>query len=70
MQLRVHNLRKYFRTRGGWTNPDVPECLMGHQAGLAVYARFDQAEQILVGGYLQAEANLSVYSRSKATIEL
>ena len=53
--LHPHNLRKFFRTYGRWTNPDVPEALMGHQSGLvAIYARYDQAEEILEEVYLKA----------------
>lgn len=48
MTIRSHNLRKFFRTYGKWKNPDVAEALMGHTSGLkAVYARFDQTEEIL-----------------------
>lgn len=71
LECRIHNLRKFFRTRGGWTNPDVSEALMGHQEGLStIYARFDQAEEMLEQGYLQAEPNLSIYEHSKSNIEL
>jgi len=71
MTLRPHNLRKYFRTRGEWTNPDIPEALMGHTTGLtAIYARFDQAEAILEKGYLEAEPRLSIYENSRTVTEL
>jgi integrase/recombinase XerD len=66
-----HSLRKYYRTRGGWSNPDIPEALMGHQSGLtAVYARYDQAEEILAKGYLEAEPHLSIFEGSKTVIDL
>ena len=69
--LRPHNLRKYFRTHGRWNNPDVAEALMGHQAGLnAIYARLDQAIEILIQGYKEAEPHLSIYSRSKVMLDL
>ncbi len=71
MTLHPHNLRKFFRTYGRWTNPDVPEALMGHQQGLvAVYARYDQAEKILEEVYLKAERNLSLYEHSTTMLEL
>ena len=69
--LHPHNLRKFFRTYGRWTNPDVPEALMGHQSGLvAIYARYDQAEKILEEVYLKAERNLSLYEHSTTMLEL
>ena len=71
IKFRPHNLRKFFRTHGNWSNPDVAEALIGHQAGLnAVYARLDQAVDLLVDGYLAAEPNLLVYENSKNMIEL
>ncbi len=71
MTLHPHNLRKFFRTYGRWTNPDVPEALMGHQSGLvAIYARYDQAEEILEEVYLKAERNLSLYEHSTTMLEL
>jgi len=69
--FRVHNLRKFFRTRGGWTNPEIAESLLGHVAGMkAIYARMDQAVDILVEGYLEALPNLCVYENSKSMLEL
>ena len=71
LAFRIHNLRKFFRTHGQWNNPDVAEALMGHASGLkAVYARFDQAVDILREGYLKAEKNLSVLSSTSKVIEL
>jgi len=61
LTIRPHNLRKFFRTWGGWSNRDVPECLMGHQQGLnAIYARADQALRLLVEEYKRAEKNLTL----------
>jgi predicted nucleic acid-binding Zn-ribbon protein len=71
MTIRPHNLRKFFRTHGNWRNPDVAEALMGHTSGLtAIYARFDQAEEILREGYLEAEPNLSISQNTQTIIEL
>ena len=71
MTIRPHNLRKFFRTHGKWKNPDVAEALMGHTSGLmAIYARFDQAEDILREGYLEAEQNLSISQNTQTIIEL
>lgn len=71
MCFRMHNLRKFFRTRGNWTNPDVPAALMGHQASLnAIYARMDQAIELLIEGYKEAEPNLSIYQNTKTITEL
>lgn len=69
--LRPHNLRKFFRTRGQWKNPDIAEALMGHQEGITkVYARYDQAEQLLEAGYLEAEPNLSIYANTSTMLQL
>ncbi|MHA1972480.1 MAG: tyrosine-type recombinase/integrase [Candidatus Hodarchaeales archaeon] len=66
-----HKLRKFFRTRGNWTNSDVPEALMGHQSGLtAIYARMDQAENILREEYLRAMPNLSINKNSRVVQDL
>ena len=71
MTIRPHTLRKFFRTYGRWKNPDVAEALMGHTSGLtAIYARFDQAEEILREGYLEAEQNLSISQNTQTIIEL
>jgi len=51
--------------------PDIAEALMGHTSGLtAIYARFDQAEEILREGYLEAEQNLSLSQNTQTIIEL
>lgn len=71
MTIRPHTLRKFFRTYGRWKTPDVAEALMGHTSGLtAIYARFDQAEDILREGYLEAEPNLSISQNTQTIIEL
>ena len=57
---RLHNLRKFFRTYGRWSNPDVAEALMGHQEGMSkIYARMDKATELLVKGIQQAEQYLT-----------
>ena len=44
---------------------------MGHQSGLvAIYARYDKAEEILEEVYLKAERNLSLYEHSTTMLEL
>ena len=44
---------------------------MGHTSGLkAIYARLDQAEDILREGYLEAEPNLSIYQNTQTIVEL
>jgi len=69
--LTPHKLRKYFRTYGEWSNPDIPSCLMGHQEGLhKIYARVDQAKQILEKGYLEAEPRLALFQDREATTKL
>jgi len=60
--LRPHNLRKFFETWGNWSNPSVPECLVGHIEGMRkIYQRMDQAERLLVEGYKEAEPNLTLF---------
>ena len=70
--LRVHNLRKFFRTYGRWSNPDCAECILGHSSGVsAVYSvQLDTAIPILEAEYLKCEANLSIFEQSKNIIEL
>jgi integrase len=69
MTIHVHCLRKYFRVRGGWVNPEFPEMLLGHIAGVrGVYARYDESQ--LAEAYLKAGSNLSVFEQSDHLIEL
>jgi integrase len=69
MTAHVHTLRKYFRVRGGWVNPEFAEMLMGHIGGVrGVYARYDEGQ--LAEAYLKAELNLSVYEESGPYLEL
>jgi integrase len=69
MTIHVHTLRKYFRIRGEWVNPEFPEMLMGHIAGVrGVYARYDESQ--LAEAYLKAEPNLSIYEQSGPFLEL
>ncbi len=71
LTIHPHNLRKFFRTYGKWSTPDVAEALMGHTSGLnAIYARLDQAEELLIEGYREAEPHLCILSENKATLEL
>jgi integrase len=61
LSVRPHNIRKFFRTWGGWSNPDIPKCLMGHQEGMdAIYSRPEQALRILVEEYKRIEPNLTM----------
>ncbi len=69
MTIHIHCLRKYFRIRGEWVNPEFPEMLMGHIAGVrGIYARYDDAQ--LSDAYLKAELNLSVFEQSGRFLEL
>jgi integrase len=63
--LRLHNLRKYFRTYGHWSNTDYPEILMGHQG---IYARY--SEEQLAQAYKLAEPHLSIGVMTSTVIEL
>jgi len=59
--MRLHSLRKFFRTWGGWTNGDLAESLMGHRSGIvAVYYKPDQNLPAMVEGYLASEPNLTI----------
>ena len=67
IQMRPHNLRKYFRLRVGRFGRDEAEALMGHQEGLnKVYARFEgeDGEKRLEEIYKKAIPELSIYGRS------
>lgn len=70
IQMRPHNLRKYFRLRVGRFGRDEAEALMGHQEGLnKVYARFEgeSGEQRLADIYKKAIPELSIYERTVKT---
>lgn len=59
--LRLHNLRKYFSTRGKWSDRDIPDFLQGHIGGVrAVYQRYDQAEQKVREEYRKAIPSLTI----------
>ena len=59
--MRLHNLRKYFSTRGNWSNGDIPDFFQGHIKGVrAIYARFDQAEDRVKEAYLHTVSSLQV----------
>ena len=61
VSIRLHNLRKYFSTRGNWNNNDITDFLQGHISGIrAVYARYDQAEQKVKEAYLVAIPSLTI----------
>jgi len=71
MTMRPHNLRKFFRTYGRWTNPDIAECLMGHKRGLSsIYAIYKgEAEKILEEEYLKIEENLTILPHSRGMLK-
>ena len=59
--IRLHNLRKYFSTRGKWSDRDIPDFLQGHISGVrAVYNRYDQAEEVVKEAYLKAIPSLTI----------
>lgn len=59
--IRLHNLRKYFSTRGKWSDRDIPDFLQGHISGVrAVYNRYDQAEEVVKEAYLKAVPSLTI----------
>jgi len=59
--LTPHKLRKFFRTRGNWINPDVPEALMGRSSKFkATYDEMMEKKDIIVEEYLRVETNLSI----------
>ena len=59
--IRLHNLRKYFSTRGKWSDKDIPDFFQGHISGVrAVYNRYDQAEDEVRKEYLKAIPSLTI----------
>jgi len=71
LKLHIHTLRKYFRTRGNWKNPDIAEFLMGHRTGLGpIYNKLEQNRGEVISQYLEAMKHLQVYSRSREVVNL
>jgi integrase len=61
LTLRLHNLRKYFSTRGKWSDRDIPDFLQGHISGVrAIYNRYDQAEEVVKKAYIDAIPSLTI----------
>jgi hypothetical protein len=59
--IRLHNLRKYFSTRGKWSDSDIPDFFQGHISGVrAVYNRYDQAEDVVKKAYMDAIPSLTI----------
>ena len=59
--IRLHNLRKYFSTRGKWSDSDIPDFFQGHISGVrAVYNRYDQAEEVVKKAYMDAIPSLTI----------
>lgn len=71
LKLHIHSLRKYFRTRGNWKNPDVAEYLLGHRSGLGpIYNKLEQNKTEVIQQYIEAMRHLQVYSRSREIVNL
>lgn len=63
--IRLHNLIKFFSTRGKWVDRDIPDYLQGHIRGVrAVYNRYDQAEHVVREVYLKAVPSLTILELS------
>jgi integrase len=61
LTFRLHNLRKYFSTRGKWSDKDIQDFFQGHSRGVrAVYQRFEQTEDVLKEAYLNAIDSLTI----------
>jgi hypothetical protein len=61
LTIRLHNLRKYFSTRGKWSDRDIPAFFQGHSRGIkAIYQRYDQAEELVRVEYLKAIPSLTI----------
>ena len=59
--IRLHNLRKYFSTRGKWSDSNIPNFFQGHISGVrAVYNRYDQAEEVVKKAYIDAIPSLTI----------
>jgi len=75
-------LRKFFRTRGDWANPEIAEFLMGHAVGdmgringknngiVRVYAKYDQVPEQVRAAYIEAEPNLTILGSTPELYEL
>ena len=75
-------LRKFFRTRGDWSNPEVAEFLMGHTVGdigringknngiVKVYAKYDQVPEQVRAAYIEVEPNLTILGSTPELYEL
>jgi integrase len=76
-------LRKFFRTSGNWSNPEIAEFLMGHIGGksgqinrngnndlVKVYARYQDTPELVKEVYLEAEPNLTILGNVPEIFEL
>jgi hypothetical protein len=74
-------LRKFFRTRANWSNPEIAEFLMGHIGGsmgringrndlVQVYARYEHTPDIVREVYIEAEPNLTILGSTPELYEL
>lgn len=75
------SMRKFFRTRGNWSNPEIAEFLMGHKQGgigtingrndlTTVYARYQDVPEIVRDVYIEAEPNLMIFGNTPELYEL
>jgi hypothetical protein len=75
------SLRKFFRTRGNWNNPEVAEFLMGHKQGgigtingrnevAHVYIKFKEAPELVRRVYIDTEPNLTIFGSTPELHEL
>ena len=75
------SLRKFFRTRGNWSNPEIAEFLLGHKMGgigtingrndvAKVYARYQDVPEIVREAYIEAEPNLTILGSTPELHEL
>ena len=75
------SMRKFFRTRGNWSNPEIAEFLLGHKQGgigtingrndiAQVYARYEDVPGIVKDAYIEAEPNLTIFGSTPELYEL